>query len=593
METQDLDVFGDISLESDSFSSEINLRKPSLKSRFRPSPKRLLPPLKPIDFECYLRDNCHNKIKLLQRETFHQITKPIVIFFNHFREKCAYHTKCLDKLYQLAGKYEEHIDFIAGDMLDIDVMNPKWHAIDLFCSIQSPEKVTSIIYAIDEQKRVYEPDNGDKSVENLMEICENLLKGKLFNSQPLPAANNSSLVKICVTDNYRELVTNSEKYILLITDLEDYCDSNNPEDLPNYETVALELASYNVEVVYLNAEKNYVPFELSITNYPSILLIPPKDKTNFVNPIKGAYTQENIITSIKSYLKDPQHFLLEKQKELKKISYQPLEITPDFNIDFTKLQQYLQVHCQQYLKVFERQAFLRGNRYVIIAFMDFKNGKCLAEHLEKINEIYQVARKLASPREYYIADYQDIEVINCNWKPQDFTDKSSSDTTKLKIFGIDLNKSRFVLKDYQSPASLFYFAYSLTNGELYISESWPKINNGQLVKTCIADSLNLSINSCKQDIFLAIYYSHTENTLEFLQLLEAVAKELEKYPIKLMKIDARLNCISLEWDNTIYPTMYYIPQIDKSKKILFTKDNLNKKDIVEFIVKNIDENKVK
>ncbi|XP_046804809.1 uncharacterized protein LOC111680273 [Lucilia cuprina] len=589
METDDLDHFGEITLEGDSFS-DVHLRRPS-KTRYRPSPKRLLPPLKPIDFEKYVHENCQNKIKILKRSSIQEITKPMVIFFNHFREKCAYHTKCLDKLFALSLKYGERIEFLAGDMLDIEVMHSKWHSIDFFCSIGSPEKVSSTIYAIDAEKRVYEHESAEKSLESLTNLCEELLKGNLFRSQTLPEGNNCSLVKLCVYDNYKELVSNNMKHVLLVVNLEDYTELDLNYE-PNYETIAKQLQPHHIEVVYINAAKNYIPFELGISSYPSLILIPANDKTKFVDPLMGSYTQENIINGIMSYLKDPELFLQQQQLELCKTRYQPLNITEDFKLDFLKLPQYLKDNCQHYLKVFEREAFQRSNRCIIIAFMDFQNDICLAHHLKWIDRIYQVARQLTSPREYFIADFKDIDVINPSWKPQDFIKNLQlCHEATPKVFGIDLNRNKFVLKDFKTAASLFYFAFSLTNGELYISEPWPHKNDGKLVKTCIADSLNLSINSIKKDLLLAIYYSGLDYTEQFLQVLEVIAHEMEKYSVKILKIDSRLNCIPLELDNTLYPIMYFIPQKDKNKHIPFASDNFNKQDIVDFIIKNVKENK--
>lgn len=592
METNDLDFeFSEITVNDDSFDCDVCSKKSSTK-RYRPSPKRLLPSLKPIDFEEYVRNNCQEKIKILNRITFHHSTRPIVIFFNHFREKCAYHTKCLDKLYQLALKYGESIEFIAADMLDIDVMNSKWHSIDLFCRMGNPEKVSALIYAIDEEKRIHEHLSGNKSLDSLSNLCENLLKGKLFITQPLPKSNNHSLVKICVQQNYKQLVTDSTKYVLLIVSLDDYFEAGNDCEL-NYEFIAEELLPYNIDVVHINAEENYVPFELGISYYPSLTLIPPDNKTQFLDPIIGPYKQENIVNCIKSFFKDPKIFLDQSQINLSKNSYQPLNINPEFNLDFQNLQQYLQDNCQHYLKVFERQAFQRTNRYIIIAFMNFQNGKYLTcHHLNWIDKIYQVAINLSSPREYFIADFKDIDIINPQWKSQDFIEHTLTEKSNTpKVFGIDLNKNKFLLKDFKNAASLFYFAYSLTNGELYISEPWPNISDGNLIKTCIADSLNLSITLMEKNILLAIYYSNTENSDKFLKILEEIALSMQTFDLKVMKIDSRLNCIPLELDNSMYPIMYFIPQSNKNKRICYTSDHFSKQEIAEFIKQNIEENK--
>ncbi|XP_065371180.1 uncharacterized protein LOC135963308 [Calliphora vicina] len=466
METKDLDNFSEIRLDCKSEShsdteteSDAESHSDSEYHNDRTTPQRI--PLEPVDFEKYVHENYEDKIKILNRSTFQQIPKPIIISFNHFREKCAYHTKYLDRLHELCLKYGDRIEFIAADIFDIDILKYKRISIEFFYD-ENPENVIPTIFAIDEQKRVHELNyTEEQSLENLSNLCENLLNGSLFKSQPLPVTDKVSHVKICVHDNYKELVTNYMKHILLIVNHTDY-DELNMEDGDKYEAVAEQLAAYNVDVVYINGDKNYLPYELGIVCYTTMIIIPPDDKTDFLtHPIIGPETQENIINCIIAYKKDRKTYMELKQKELGNVWYHPLTITPDLNIDLKDLQQYLQDNCGPCLNVFERETFQTCKEPIIIAFMDFQNGKCLADHMKWIDQIYQVAINLAEQREYFIADFKDIDVINSQWKPQDF-----SETMAPKVFGLDSNKNKFVMKEFKNAASLFYFAYNLSAGYL-------------------------------------------------------------------------------------------------------------------------------
>ncbi|XP_037826948.1 uncharacterized protein LOC119614932 [Lucilia sericata] len=459
MEKNDLIYFSGNNSDSDyEYKTKSYTEKP-------PTPSRIT--LKPIGFEEYVQENYEDKIKILNRATFKQISKPIIIVFNHFREKCAYHTNILDTMHQLALKYGERIEFIAADMFDIDLLKFKRIALDFFYGDVSPEKVNAFIFAIDQQKRVHELHYADEqNVKSLTKLCEDLLNDRLFKSQPLPEANSSRLVKICVHDNYHELVTNSTKHILLIVNHTDYMELK-PNEGPNYEMVAEQLKPYNVDVVYINGEQNYVPYELGITCYTTLVLIPQDDKTNFIcHPTGGDSIEENMINTVKLYIEDRKAFEELREKERSTTWYHPLKITPDFNLDMNELPQYLEEKCGDCLKVFERSEFENIQNYCsILVFMDFRNDKCLAHHLKWIDQVYQVAMNLEG-RNYFIADYKDIDVINTEWKSQDFFVNTSPESMVPRVFGIDQNKNKFQMKVYKNPASLFYFGYSLGKGEL-------------------------------------------------------------------------------------------------------------------------------
>lgn len=220
-----------------------------------PQPKQRIKLPDKIDFEQYIQEKCENKVKILKRETFHEIKKPIIIMFCHFRELCHYHTQYLDRLYQLAKIYNERIEFIAADIYDMDIMFPGRNPLSFYSILVRPEDITPNTYAINENKCIYELLDAYKELETLKELCENLLKQKLFPSQPLPENNDKNLIKICVHRNHKELVENSTKNIFLIINLHKL--ENNEI---NYDIVALALKDYNLDIIYMQAEENYIPF---------------------------------------------------------------------------------------------------------------------------------------------------------------------------------------------------------------------------------------------------------------------------------------------------------------------------------------------
>lgn len=221
-----------------------------------PQPKERVKPPEKIDFELYIKEKCENKIKILKRETFHEIKKPIIIMFNHFREMCYYHKIYLNRLYELAGKYGEHIEFIAADIYDIDIIFPGRSPLSFYSILVRPEDITPYTYAINEHKCIYELMDAYKELDTLRELCENLLKQKLFPSQTIPENNENKLIKICVHHNHEELVEKSTKNIFIIINF-DKLENNEIQ----YDKVALALKDYNLDIVYMQAEENYIPFK--------------------------------------------------------------------------------------------------------------------------------------------------------------------------------------------------------------------------------------------------------------------------------------------------------------------------------------------
>ncbi|XP_065354420.1 uncharacterized protein LOC135948896 [Calliphora vicina] len=485
-------------------------------------------------------------------------------------------------MYELALKYGDRIVFIAADMIDMDVMYPGRNSINFFCRLVRPEDESPNTYAIDEKKRIHTHYDAYKTVENLSELCENLLNEKLFPSLPLPENNETNLVKICVELNYEELILKSTKNIFFIGNLDRY---HYSEHEPNYENVALALKDYNLDVVYMEAEKNYIPFEYQVNCYPTILFIPCNDKKNFIY-YEGSRKEEEIIEFLKKIIEQPE-FLLLKQQELKtRTLKKTVQVPNDFQIDFHDLPQFFQENFDNKIKVLDRQVLTNAKRFncALVIFMDFPNMKCLNHHIQWLNKIYQVAERSYSIH-FYIADFKDIDVINSKWKAEDFRKTALG---KPKIYAIDYLKHTYKFDDFKSIASLFYFTFSLQNRQYYYSQVYPRSNMHEMVKQWTADYFNIFLHKTKKHTFITFYSSYDENSQKLLSLLDTIAPDVKDLNVEVVKFDVKLNYVDLEYTQDSYPVHYFIPKHNKRDSRLFNDCDLNRDKMLEFIKNNVE-----
>ena len=452
----------DFTDETKSENNDIYIYKPYTN---KPQPKLLRQQLKYIDFEQYVKDKFKNKIQILNRKNFHLIKKPIVLAFNHFHEKCAYHSKWLDRIYALALKYGEHIEFIVADIFDLDIIYPGRNPINFFSRLVKSEDVTLSVYAINEKKHIHQHFDAYNSVDTLMELCENLLSGKLYPSLPLPKNNHGNMVKTCVHDNYEELILKSHKNIFLIINAENY---QFYEYEPNYHNVAKALKHYNIDIVYMDAERNYIPFEYHVSYYPTLVYLPYNDK-DFVY-YDEPREEKSLIAYLKTIMDNPEFLKVQQQNLKSQILRKTVQVPQDFQIEFNDLTKFLEDNFNNNLKTLNRNVLENTKDTVIIVFMDFQHGKCLQHHVQWLNKIYQVAENVCT-FQYFIADFRDIDIINTRWQTKDLIEKSQG---KPKIYAVDRLKHTYELKSFDSIAKLYYFTETVQSGDVYYTQSYPK-----------------------------------------------------------------------------------------------------------------------
>lgn len=550
---EDLDIFKEICIDSDTdYDSD------DLFGIQPPAPPTSKKEFVHVEFEKYIQEKCENKIKLLNRSTFRAIKRPIVICFNHFREKCAHLIGYLDTIYELAHKYGEYIEFIAADRIDIDILYPHKNPIEFFCNMVRPERESLHIYAIDERKRIYQHFDGKQTVETLSVLCDNLLGGNLFKSQPIPE-KNESFVKICVQHNYDELVTNSSKDILLVVGLGEY--KTGDEHEPNYEEIAKNFQEFNLDIVYINADKNYVPLELNVWCYPTLIFIPHNDKNNFVTFWKGLRDTENLQEFLKLNM-GPQGYTL-RHKELSEIRYKPFTLPENNALLYKDLEKYVADNYIRSFKILDRNTFGSSKNCAVVHFMNFQ-GKGVNFYEKWLREIHQVA----AANKYYdvdflVADQKDMDVMFPKWFCKDLMDQRDCEDADPEVFAIDRNKRKYRVVSFNSSALLFYYAYGLRRCDQYYSQPVSAIISRQPVMSCVADNLQTIISKCKKNIFLTIYWPSCSRSISILKILDDIAADAWKTDVKFLKIDGKANYVPLEYSYHTYPVLFFIPRYDK------------------------------
>uniref|UniRef100_A0A1I8P6X3 Thioredoxin domain-containing protein n=1 Tax=Stomoxys calcitrans TaxID=35570 RepID=A0A1I8P6X3_STOCA len=587
--TEEDDFFKAICIDSDSDSSDYGLFS---DPRTRLCRKRIpLPPPEPrkvhteqyINFETYIKVNCENRLKILDRSTFPHITRPILIAFNHFREFCFQQSKWLDRLYHVALKYGDRIEFIVADYFDMDLMYTDSNPIDFYCYLVSPENESPNVYAIDERKRIHEHFDAYKTEENLTELCENFLKGSLYLSEPIPE-KNETMVKICVHQNYDELVENSAKDIFLIVGLGGYITKEQYE--PDYEQLANEVKDLNVDIVYIDGDKNYVPFKFCANCYPTLLFIPHQDKEDFIPYLRGPRDTQNVREFIKDNL-GPAGEARRKMEKLKS-KYKPFTLPEEVQLNFEGLKHYIKETFPQSLEPLDRSTFHKPKRHrcVIIYFMDFI-GHGIEYFLKHLQIIYQVAQaKYHFGVEYLIADLKDMDILYPFWYKK-YLENGEIDKSTPHVFAIDRASRICRIQPFNSPSTLFYYSYSLVYKGFFFSQPLNAINRSNFVKTSVALNLLTSIEKSSTDILLTIYWGTYKESNKILNIIEEIAPQAHDMHVKLIVMDAKLNYVPLKFSSPKYPIHFFIPhKTAKVNTIRYSSTKQSKGELLEILKTN-------
>lgn len=586
---EDLELFKEICIETDSDSETEDFISFFGKPLPRPPPEPATEYLeKWIDFEKYIEEKCENRINILDRSRFHNIERPIIIGFNHFRERCYYHTKWLDRFYQLSLIYGNRIEFIVADFMDIDIMYPHSNPISFYCTLVKPENESFYVYTIDERKRMLQYFDAYKTTDSLVELSENLLKGKLYISQPISESQTDHNVRISVHLNFDEMVTNSNKDILLIVGLGGY--QPHQEREPDYELIAEELKASNIDIVYIDGDKNYVPFKFNVNCYPTLIFIPYNDKEQFVYFNGSARDTKHVIQFLQDNMGLQGACL--RQRQLSALRYKPFTLPENTELHFNDLPRYINEYYPKSFNVLDRKTFdiSKGYQCHIILFMDFK-GNDLAYYFKTIQIVHQVAEgKHGYGVNYWIADLNDLDVIYPKWYHKYIKDLVY-DKCVPQVYAVDRTKRTYKVQDvFKTASSLFYYTYNLIYNNMYYSQLKTAINHCDKVISCIADNFEMFIKKCKSHIFLTMYRSIYSESFKLLKILDEMVAEAHSLNVILIKMDAKFNYVPLEYVHSSYPVHFFIPHHKKdTETIRYKSIAQNKDDILEFIRKSVEQ----
>uniref|UniRef100_A0A1I8QE90 Thioredoxin domain-containing protein n=1 Tax=Stomoxys calcitrans TaxID=35570 RepID=A0A1I8QE90_STOCA len=577
IDLDDLEIFKELSHNPDSDSDDDFLEANFWKKP--PLPREIKPPTKGeyIELETYIEENCGNRLTILQSsQSFSNLERPLVIFFNHFRELCYYHTKWLDSFHQLALKYEDHIDFMVGDLMDIDVLYPHRNPLEFFSAMAFPEQETPLTFAVDTKRRIYQHFDAYHSMETFSELCDNLLKQNLCLSQPLVVQKYEYNVKMCVHQTYKQLVTDSSKDVLLIVGTGDY--EPFKENEPNFEKIA---GLYqNLSLLYINCEQNYIPFEFDISYNTTIIFIPSKNKENFIK-LNRPTTDASVIEFIEEMIGPQSEYF--RQSRLASMKYKSFTLAED-EMDFCNFEVYLHQHFPYTIKILHKMP--HNPKCALIFFMNFQK-KGVSHYVETLRIIHQVAAAHYFCQ-YFIADISDINLLLPKWYRQERMQKIYNEATRPICIAIDRQNFKYLtdFSQYKTAASLFYYSLRVYYSRLFYSQL-PTFNYSHLIKFVTAHNIFYVLQQSKRDIFLTIHQGENfEKSSNVLSVLEAIASEAKKLGIRLLKMDASRNTIPLEYFCQTYPANFFIPHKNKDEKtIRYPHSDYDKDNLLEFLRK--------
>ncbi|UYV80088.1 PDIA3 [Cordylochernes scorpioides] len=157
----------------------------------------------------------------------------------------------------------------------------------------SPPKDKPVVAIRDAQERKYRMED-DFSMDNLRKYLEAYEAGELtpyLKSESVPE-NNDGPVKVAVAKNFQELVTDSEKDVL-IEFYAPWC-GHCKKLAPTFEELGTAMKGENVEIVKMDATANDVPPPFEVSGFPTIYYLPKNKKSSPV-PYHGGRELEDFI----------------------------------------------------------------------------------------------------------------------------------------------------------------------------------------------------------------------------------------------------------------------------------------------------------
>jgi len=221
--------------------------------------------------EAFIKKRYHGLVGLRSQDNMAQFEQPLltayydVDYVKNLKGTNYWRNRILKGVQEFAGKLNFAIsnkDQFAGEMDDYGLKAGDSPAI-----------------AIKNEKSEKFVMTGDFSVDNLNKFVKDYFDGKLeahFKSEDIPE-DNTGPVKVAVAKNFEELVTKSEKDVL-IEFYAPWC-GHCKKLAPAFEELGTAMQGENVEIVKMDATANDVPSQFEVQGFPTLYWYPKGTKT--------------------------------------------------------------------------------------------------------------------------------------------------------------------------------------------------------------------------------------------------------------------------------------------------------------------------
>jgi len=223
-----------------------------------------------IALEAFIKKQYHGLVGYRTQDNYQQFDQPMLVayygvdYVKNAKGTNYWRNRILKAVKDFAGKLTfavSNTDSFAGEMDDFGLKAGEKPAV-----------------AIKNEKNQKFKMAEEFSIDNLNKFVKDYLDGKLephFKSEDLPA-DNSGPVKVAVGRNFEELVTKSDKDIL-IEFYAPWC-GHCKKLAPTYEELGKALEGENVDIVKMDATANDVPTEFDVRGFPTIFWYPKDTK---------------------------------------------------------------------------------------------------------------------------------------------------------------------------------------------------------------------------------------------------------------------------------------------------------------------------
>lgn len=225
------------------------------------------------ELETFIKENYHGLVGHRTQDNYNMFQAPLLVaYYDVDYTKNAKGTNYWrNRILKVAQNYKGKLNFavsnkdsFAAEMDDYGVM------------VKANKPAIAVRNSENEKFRM----TNDFSVENLEKFLEEYLAGNVkahLKSEPVPETNDGP-VKVAVAENFKSLVTESTKDVL-VEFYAPWC-GHCKKLAPIYEEVGKTLADEDVLIVKMDATANDVPSAFEVSGFPTLYWLPKNDKQN-------------------------------------------------------------------------------------------------------------------------------------------------------------------------------------------------------------------------------------------------------------------------------------------------------------------------